>query len=677
MRLTLAEARANPSRHNILSGGHGSLQRRLKATSKGSQTAVMNAELKQSYEFGPFRLHPENRIFLRGSQPIPLTPKVFDTLLLLVERNGRLVPKNELMTTIWPDSFVEESNLTQTIFMLRKALGETASDQRYIVTVAGRGYRFAGPVKRVPGNAQSAPELTAVSPQPEVLPATAATISSRQWPVLVGIAVILVAAAGAYFQWLHAHALPQRFGGRVMLAVLPFENLTGDPGEDYFSDGLTEEMIAQLGRIDPDHVGVVARTSVMHYKHSPEQSDQIARELGVQYVLEGSVRRDSDKVRITAELIQMKDQTHLWSRQYERELSHLLALQDEISQEIADEIQLTLGRNRKPIVTTPQAALAPKAYEAHDLYLKGQYFWNKRTVEGLQRAIDCFNQAIVKDPNYARAYAGLANSYALMGGYSGAPQAESMLKARAAALRALEIDDNLPEAHAALALIVQNYDWDWQTADKEFRRAIELNPNYATAHHWYAEHLAYRGHFDEAFRESESASQLDPLSLIIAADHAVILYYSRQYDRAIEQFRVVLDMDPGFPRASMITHAYVEKGLFKDALASVENRRRLADDGPWALSQLAYVYGRSGQPAQAQSALMKLEEVNRRQQVDPGPLLWAYLGTGDKDQVLAWLEKAYSQHSNVLTTLRVEPGYDILRSDPRFQELMRRVGLIQ
>jgi TolB-like protein/DNA-binding winged helix-turn-helix (wHTH) protein/Flp pilus assembly protein TadD len=635
----------------------------------------MNTELKQSYEFGPFRLDPENRIFLRDWHPISLTPKVFDTLVLLVERSGRLVLKDELMTAIWPDSFVEESNLTQTVFMLRKALGETGSDQRYIVTVAGRGYRFAAHVKQVPGNGHLEPQTTTVSLHPQVPPAVEKS-NSRRWPVFAGIAILLVAAVGAYFQWFHAQTRPQLFGGRVMLAVLPFENLTGDPGQDYFSDGLTEEMIAQLGRIDPEHLGVIARTSVMHYKNSQEQLEQIARDLGVQYVLEGSVRRDSDKVRITAQLIQMKDQTHLWARQYDRETSRLLTLQDEIAQEVADEIRITLGQDKWIDIAHP-GSLPPKTAEAYDLYLKGQYFWNKRTVEGFQRAIDYFQQAIVKDPSYARAYAGLADSYALISGYSGVPQADFMPKARAAALRALEIDDSLPEAHAALALIVQDYDWDWQTADKEYRRAIELNPNYATAHHWYAEHLALLGRFDEALRESDRASQLDPLSLIIASDHGVIFYYSRQYDRAIEQFRAVLEMDPGFSRAGMMTQAYVEKGLLKDALAFEESRRRMADDGPWTWATLAYVYGRSGQPVQARRALMKLQELNRHQQVDPAPFVSACIAIGDKDQAFAWLEKAYSQHSYALITLKVEPSYDPLRSDPRFQDLMRRVGLAQ
>ncbi len=370
----------------------------------------------------------------------------------------------------------------------------------------------------------------------------------------------------------------------------------------------------------------------------------------------------------------MKDQTRLWARQYDRELSSLLALQGEIAQEIADEIQLTLGEHKR-IDIAHQASLPPKTSEAYDLYLRGQYFWNKRTPQGFEQAIECFQQAIAKDPEYARAYAGLADSYALLGGYTLAPQGEFMLKARAAALRALEIDESLPEAHTALALIVQNYDWDWQTAEKEYRRAIELNPNYATAHHWYAEHLTWLGRFDEAFRESERARQLDPLSMIIAADNGVILYSSRQYDRAIEKFRAVLAMEPNFSRTGMVINAYVEKGLFADALADIEQRRRAVGDGPWCWLALAYVYGRSGQQVQARRALEKLEQLNRSQQIDPAVITWAYIAVGDKEQALAWLEKAYSQHSNALITLKVEPGYDSLRSDPRFQDLLRRVGL--
>ncbi|MGC2193904.1 MAG: hypothetical protein WA628_04455 [Terriglobales bacterium] len=252
-----------------------------------------------------------------------------------------------------------------------------------------------------------------------------------------------------------------------------------------------------------------------------------------------------------------------------------------------------------------------------------------------------------------------------------------MPKARTAALRALEIDDSLPEAHTALALIVQNYDWDWQTADKEFRRAIELDPNYATAHHWYAEHLAWQGRFDEALRESQLARQLDPLSLIIGADNGAILYFARHYDRAIQQFRAVRELEPNFPRAGLIVHAYAQKGMFPEALACIESERKAYGDGPWDWSELAYLYGRSGQTAQARRALIKLERLERRQPMDPAVFVLAHLGMGNNDQAFTWMRKAYEQHSIALTTLKVDPIFDPLRGDPRFHEFERRVGLAQ
>jgi TolB-like protein/Tfp pilus assembly protein PilF len=461
-----------------------------------------------------------------------------------------------------------------------------------------------------------------------------------------------------------------------MLAVLPFDNLTGDAGQDYFSDGLTEEMISQLGNLDPAHLGVIARTSVMHYKHSQEPLDRIGKQLGVQYVLEGSVRRDSDKVRITAQLIQVKDQSHIWARQYDRDLSSLLALQDEIARAIAGEIELTLGGHQRNDLASNRASISREDYVAYDLYLKGRYFWNKRSTVAFQQAIEYFKQAIARDPGNARAYAGLADSYTLLSGYSVTPQAGTMPKARAAALKALELDDRLAEAHTSLALITENYDWNWQAAEKEYRRAIELDPNYATAHQWYAEFLALQGRFDEAFAESERARQLDPLSLIIAADNGMILFYSRQYDRAIAQFRAVQEMEPDFGRAHMVAGAYVENGQYSDAIAEVEKTKEL-DRGAWFWSWRAYVYGRAGQPLPARQSLEQLQKLYRAKDSGPDAILWAYIGMGDRESSFVWLEKAYADHSNSLTGLKVNPGYDALRGDPRFQDLMRRVNLIQ
>ena len=385
------------------------------------------------------------------------------------------------------------------------------------------------------------------------------SVSGRRLAVIVSVAVAFVLIAGfAIWPWRsrRSAADPE---AKIMLAVMPFENFTGDPGEDYFSDGLTEEMISQLGDLDPAHLGVIARTSVMHYKHSQESIPQIGKELGVQYVIEGSVRRDSERVRITAQLIQVKDQSHVWAREYDRDLGHLLELQGEIAREVANEIDTSLNGRRRIQAAQGVASRPPgtKSYVAYDLYLKGRYFWNKRTEEGFHQAADYFQLAIDKDANYAQAYAGLADTFSLMSTWYMGPQNELMPKARAAALRALELDEGLAEAHASLALIEENYDYDWPGSEKEFRRAIELNPQYATAHQWYAEFLSRQGRFDEAFAESSQAQQLDPLSLIIATDHASILYYSRQYESAIEQYRSVLELDPANDHAqgSMIPTA--------------------------------------------------------------------------------------------------------------------------
>jgi TolB-like protein/DNA-binding winged helix-turn-helix (wHTH) protein/Tfp pilus assembly protein PilF len=595
-----------------------------------------------------------------------------EVLAILLEHRGQIVSREHIVERIWgKDVFLDTDNsINGAIRKIRQVLKDDPEQPRFIQTVTGKGYRFIASVT----DPDVARPVVVPSPRVPVTEVPSHRLIRWRWPILLGI-VAVIAVLGIYLQWSRSQARASVPTGRLMLAVLPFENLTGDASQDYFSDGLTEEMISQLGDLDPDHVGVIARTSVMHYKHSQEPLDQIGRALGVQYILEGSVRRDSNRVRIAAQLIQLRDQTHLWTREYDRELSDVFALQGEIAREIADQIQLTLGHIHEAATPAAQSASSAKAFEAYDLYLKGRYSWNKRTQEGLQQAVEYFQQAINKDPAYARAYAGLAESYALMGGYTGLPPKEFMVKARAAARRALELDEQLPEAHTALAVIAQNYDWDWQTAEKEYRRAIQLDPNYATGHHWYAECLALQGRFDEAFSEIGIARKLDPLSLIIATDYGAILYFSRQYDRAIEQFRSVLEIEPDFPRAHMLAWAYAQKGLFADALADAEAQGGRREENPWSWAMIAYISSRSGDRARANAALDRLQNVKQHRAVDSLCFTVAYVGLGNNDMALLWLEKAYQEHSNSLTAIKVDPTYDPLRSAPRFQELVRRVGL--
>ena len=628
----------------------------------------------RSYAFGPFLVDAETCELRRGGHPVALAPKAFATLVLLIEAGGRLLTKDDLMKALWPDTFVLEANLSQTIFTLRKALGESGGEQRYIVTVPGRGYRFGGSVEEVSSLEASSPALPA---GPDVAQGdraeVASAVRSAHHRLTIGVAiatVVLSTVLAGYVHWSRA-APHQPSSGRLMLAVLPFENLTGDAAQDYFSDGLTEEMINRLGQLDPQRLGVIGRASVMRYKGRAPQLDRIGNELNVGYVLAGSVRRGSGKVRIAAQLIQVKDQTQVWASTYDRDLRDLLAVQAEIAREIGNGIQIVLGNGRSPVESV--TSLSADSYEAYDLYLKGRYFWNKRTAEGLQQAVEYFTRASTRDPNYARAYAGLADAYALMSGYSGRPQTEFMPQARSAALKALELDDGLAEAHTSLALVLEKLDWDWEGAEQHFHRAIELDPNYATAHQWYAEYLALQGRFEEALVESERARRLDPLSLIIATDNAVILYYSRQYDRAIHKFRGVLEIEPGFPQAHRVMMPYVEKGRYADAVATVGVIG--PSDNAWTWVMYTYIDGRSGQARQARQAFDKFQDLNRSQTVEPGIAVWAYLGVNEKDEAIASLEQAYAQHSDTMCTLKVEPGYDPLRSAPRFQDLLRRVGL--
>jgi len=456
-----------------------------------------------------------------------------------------------------------------------------------------------------------------------------------------------------------------------MLAVLPFQNLTGDEGQAYFSDGLTEEMITQVGSRDPDGLGVIARASVMHFKHTQDSPERIGRELGAQYLLLGSVRRDASSVRVTAELVRTRDHARLWAHQYDRQLSGLLTLQGEIAGEIMDAIQSSLGIQSP----TRSAAAGPApAADAYDLYLRGQYLLNKRTDGDIRAAASLFEQAVQRDSGFARGWAALAQADVLGAVYSIGPPQQLITRARAAAVKGLALDPSLADAHTALALIIQNHDWNWEQAERHFRQAIALNPSYATAHHWYAEHLMWRGRFDEALQESERARQLDPLSLIIAADHGAILYYARRYDQAIDQLRSVRAVDPTLSRAYLLTSVYADNGTFDQALTEVERwRPQNRPEVRWA--SLAYIYGRAGQTAEARHAIQELVRLSEREPVQARVFAWSYAGVKDTAQTLAWLEKAYTERSGELVTLKVSPAYDFLRGDPPFERLLQRVGL--
>jgi TolB-like protein/DNA-binding winged helix-turn-helix (wHTH) protein/Tfp pilus assembly protein PilF len=642
-----------------------------------------------AYRFGPYELRPRARELYKDGSRIKLRPQPFRVLEMLVEQPGDVVTRDMLKQLLWSsETFVDfEQGLNTAVKELRASLNDSAEASRYIETVPKLGYRIIVPVEAVPfsqasdaGLGASAKTADTISAAVKAEPAIRRPLFLLRWPAIAGIVAVVSLAAAVSWWWSHKRVGAQPTRGRAMLAVLPFENLTGDASQEYFSDGLTEEMISQLGRIDPERLGVIARTSVMTYKQNPKLLDQVGRTLGVEYVLEGSVRRDANTVRVSAQLIQVKDQTHLWSRQYDRELSNLLALQGEIAQEIADEIELTLGDKPPTKSGSLHPAVSPISYEVYDLCLKGRYFLNQRTETSMHQAAEYFQQAIDEDPSYAPAYADLADALALLSTWQYVPAQDFVPKTRAAALKALQIDDSLAEAHASLALIAEQYDYDWQTAEKEFRRAIQLDPGYATAHQWYAECLSLEGRFDEAFAESERARQLDPLSLIIATDDGVILYYSRQYDRAIEEFQTVRGMQPNFPRSGVIFDAYIAKGDFGAALSEIDEDMGPTLNRAEVLAGQTYVYGRWNRRAQAERSFANFQEESKLHPEEAEAVstkLKAYMGVGRKDDAVSVLEKCYEEHPNCLIALKVDPFYDPLRGDRRFQNLLRQANLTQ
>jgi TolB-like protein len=460
-----------------------------------------------------------------------------------------------------------------------------------------------------------------------------------------------------------------------MVAVLPFENLTGDTRQEYLSEGLTEEIISRLNRIDPKQIGVIARNSVMRYKPGGESVMTVGSQLGVQYVLKGAFRRESEKVIVTTKLLRTRDGGQLWTHEYDRMDVNLRDIQEEIAEETSDAILLALGEQKRLEPVHAAASTTKNQSEAFLHYLKGRYFWNKRNEQGFGLAIREFQSAIDKEPNYAQAYAGLADSYNLSSSYGLLPARVYMPKAREAALHALQLDDSLAEAHASLASVAQNLDWDWATAEREYRRSIELNPNYATSHQWYAECLALQGRSDEALVEITKARELDPLSLIIGADYGSILYFSRNYGQAIQQFHTVLEMDPNFPRAHMISYAYVEEGRFPEAIEAIEEWRSNDGHTGWVLPIKAYVYGRWGKRAEAEHAIQEMVKSNRKAKVDPSMFAVSNLGLGNKKEAMVWLEKAFAERSPFITALKVDPIYEPLRTEPRFHSILKGMNL--
>ena len=612
--------------------------------------------------FGVFEADLRAGELRKNGLRVRLQEQPFQVLALLLEHPGEVVTREELQKRLWPaDTFVDfDHGLNKAINKLREALGDSAESPRFVETVARRGYRFLADVKGDEAAPVRDPEPAGpiASPRPR-LPAGAWKIS------LLGLLVLMVSLA----TWKFLSASRPSHVIRS-LAVLPLESLSSDASQDYFADGMTDELITDLGQISA--LRVISRTSVMAYKHAHKPLSQIARELNVDAVVEGTVLRSGDRVRITAQLIDAAADAHLWSRSYEGEVRDTLALQSQVAGAIADQIRINLDPQEQAALRHVEV-VSPDAYES---YLKGRFFWNKRTASGLKVALAYFNQAVEEDANYAPAQSGLADTYALLADweYGVMTPREALPKAKAAAIKALELDGTLGEAHTSLAFCLDVFDWDWDAADKEFRRAIELNPSYATAHQWYASHLIVMGRNDEAIAEMRRAESLDPLSLIISADLADFLVIAHSYDESIQQSRKAIELDPGFALAhNQLGQAYLEKHMHEEAIAELQKALRLSEGSPTIVANLVRAYAASGKPSEAAKLLSDLRKSSSPMNSHASEIAMSYVALGDSDQAMFWLERAYEERFNPSVLLR--PGFDPLRQDPRFQDLLRRIGL--
>jgi TolB-like protein/DNA-binding winged helix-turn-helix (wHTH) protein/Tfp pilus assembly protein PilF len=624
--------------------------------------------------FGPFEVDLTSGELRREGLKVKLQDQPLRLLVLLLESAGEVVTREELRSKLWPaDTFVDfDHSLNTAVRKLREALGDSAEAPRYVETLAKRGYRFVGPVREREPTAPPARSADAEVPS-AATPAAARGRSSASRVVAIA-GVLGVAALAAY--WMGARPGPRTQPvRRVTLAVLPFDNLSGEADQEYLSDGLTEEMITQLARLAPDRLRVTARSSTWKYKRADRDIARIREELGADYVLEGSLRRAGARVRVTAQLVQVVDQSHIWAETYDRELRDVLVLESEVARAVARAIAMTLA----PEAEARLARARPVRPESYQDYLRGRYFLNRRTAAALRQALAYFQQAVAADPGYAPAYSGLADCYWSLGASSvvGAlPPRQAMPEAKAAALKALEIDGTLAEAHASLANVLLLYDWDLTASEKEYKRALDLDPDYTAAHHWYSHCLLPLGRTEESLAESRRALELEPLSLVINVHLGWHYLYARQYDQAIDQFRRAIELDPTFPQAQRYAAwGFLQKGRHEEAIAALRAAVKGLGGQSEVEAELGYALAVAGRRAEARAVLEGLSQPSSGRYVSPYAVALVDAGLGDRDQALAWLDKAYEERSDYMPYLGLEPMLDPLRSDPRFGALVRRVGL--
>jgi len=616
-------------------------------------------------------------------------------LAILLEQRGEVVTREELRKRLWSDdTFVDfDHSLNTAIMRLREALSDSSDNPRFIETLPRHGYRFIAPIEELvspePEKAEethSSASLESFVHIPESGPAmplsagqVTPNIRSRptasRFAIIIGslIVILVIALIGVKLRLARQNSGVNSQPNQIKsLVVLPFENLSGDKDQQYFTDGMTDELIAHLAKIRS--LRVISRTSSMEYKDTHKPLSQIARDLNVDAVVEGTILRSGNQVRITAELVQVATDRHLWAETYKSELGDVLGLQSQVASAIVNEIRVNLTPEEQQRLTSPRAISG----ESYENYLKGRYYWNKRSQEGLTKAIEYFQLAIEKDPNYALAYAGLADCYSIIGSaiVGTVPSQDVAPKAKAAAVKALQLDGTLAEAQTSLATVLFNYDWDWAGAANGFQRSIELNPSYATAYQRYSLYLMAMGRTNESLAQMTRARELDPLSISMNFSLGWRLYMARKYDEAIEQLQNTLEMDPNFALPRMVLgQAYEQKNAYPQALSELQKAVGISHDSPQMLGALGHAYGASGHRSEAEKVLVKLTEQSKKQYVSPFYVAIVYMGLAENDKAVDWLEKAYKDRSNAIVFSKVDPQLDPLRSTPRFQVLLHRLAL--
>ena len=641
--------------------------------------------LQETIHFEGFELDPGAFELRRDGQLIKLERIPLQLLLLLAENRQRLVTREEILRAIWGENvFVDADNSINTaVRKARQALKDDPENPRFLRTVPGKGYRFTAEVKSVnstvsPEGLASVEQLPQESPTPANDDPDVPSPLRNKWAILTLIGVLIVVGAVLILRP-RPNPPPQPSTRKAMLAVLPFVNLSGNPGEEYLADGMTEELITQLGGLDPNRLGVIARTSSMQYKGASKSAAQVAHELGVDYVLEGSVRWNDQRVRVTAQLIQASDQTHLWAADFDRDPGDVLRLQSDLALAISNKIELTLS----PPVRARLADAPPVNAAAHDAYLLGLHELDLRTKSGVERSIAEFQNAIALDPQYASAHAALARAYSLAPVVRAMAPIEAMPKARDAALRAIELDPGLASGHSTLGFVKAHYEFDWPGAEREYLRALALNPNDAYAHFFYSNsYLSPLGRHAQAIEEMRKAVAIDPFSAPVQAFLGRTYIWARQYDQALEQFQKVAEMFPGFAidheRLAQL-HAFM--GRFDQAIAEDTKARLLSGENEKsALAKeaiLRHAWTTQGAPGYWKTLVELSQTAENPPEAYNSPFGTAilYAQLGDKARALNALEQAYEQRSLAMTEINIEPAFDPIRGEPRFKALLQRVRL--